>query len=114
MKKIEAERIFLRESTFDDCKFFAEWEQMDSVTEFFTISKGRDYEEVVTEFIKRSEDADKLQLTVCLKEEEKPIGRIYITTRLILREFILPIKLSAERGSAKKPSGRRLRLHLKK
>lgn len=52
---------------------------MDSVTEFFTISKGRDYEEVVTEFIRRSEDADKLQLTVCLKEEEKPIGRIYIS-----------------------------------
>ncbi len=79
MKKIEMERIFLRESTFDDCRFFAEWEQMDSVTEFFTISRGRGYEEVVTEFIKRSEDTDKLQLTVCLKEGERPIGRIYIS-----------------------------------
>lgn len=79
MKKIEMERIFLRESTFDDCRFFAEWEQMDSVTEFFTISKGRDYEEVVTEFIRRSEDTDKLQLTVCLKAGERPIGRIYIS-----------------------------------
>ena len=79
MKKIEMERIFLRESTFDDCRFFAEWEQMDSVTEFFTISRGRGYEEVVTEFIKRSEDTDKLQLTVCLEEGERPIGRIYIS-----------------------------------
>ena len=66
MKNIEGERIVLRESTFDDCRFFAEWEQMDSVTEFFTISKGRDYEEVVTEFIHRCED-------------EKPIGRIYVS-----------------------------------
>lgn len=79
MKKIETERIFLRESSFDDCKFFAEWEQLDTVTEFFTISKGRDYEEVVTEFINRKADDDKLQLTVCLKEDERPIGRIYIS-----------------------------------
>ena len=79
MKKTETGRIFLRESTFDDCVFFAEWEQMDSVTEFFTIITGRDSEEVVTEFIQRSADADKLQLTVCLKENEKPSGRIYIS-----------------------------------
>ena len=79
MKNIEGERIVLRESTFDDCRFFAEWEQMDSVTEFFTISKGRDYEEVVTEFIHRCEDDDKMQLTICLKKDEKPIGRIYVS-----------------------------------
>lgn len=79
MKNIEGERIVLRKSTFDDCRFFAEWEQMDSVTEFFTISKGRDYEEVVTEFIHRCEDDDKMQLTICLKEDGKPIGRIYVS-----------------------------------
>lgn len=79
MKNIEGKRIVLRESTFDDCKFFAEWEQMDSVTEFFTISKGRDYEEVVTEFIQRRGDDDKLQLTICLKETGQPVGRIYVS-----------------------------------
>lgn len=79
MKKTETERIFLRKSTFNDCTYFAKWEQLDSVTEFFTISRGRDYEEVVTEFISRNGDEDKLQLTICLIENEKPIGRIYIS-----------------------------------
>ncbi len=79
MKKVETERIFIRESTFDDCRYFAEWEQTDTVTEFFTIDKGRNYEEVVTEFITRQADDDKLQLTVCYKETEQPIGRIYIS-----------------------------------
>ena len=79
MKNIEAERIVLRESTFEDCRYFAEWEQMDSVTEFFTINKGRDYEEVVTEFVYRTRDTDKLQLTICLKKSGKPIGRIYVS-----------------------------------
>ena len=32
MKKVEMERIFLRESTFDDCEYFAKWEQMETVT----------------------------------------------------------------------------------
>lgn len=79
MKKIEAERIFLRESLFEDCEYFARWEQMPAVTEFFTIDKGRDYREVVTEFIERRKDDDKLQLTVCSKNDGKPIGRIYIS-----------------------------------
>ena len=80
MKKIiESQRLVLRKSTFEDCNQFAVWEQMDSVTEFFTISKGRDYEEIVTEFIHRESEDDKLQLTVCLKDDERPIGRIYIS-----------------------------------
>ena len=79
MKKVEMERIFLRESTFDDCEYFAKWEQMETVTEFFTIDKGRDYQEVVTEFISRQKDDDKIQLTICSKEDERPIGRIYIS-----------------------------------
>ena len=72
-------RIYLRESTFDDCGCFAEWETQPAVTRFFTIDAGRNYEEVVTEFVRRQEDADKLQLTVCLRQNDKPIGRIYIS-----------------------------------
>ena len=83
MKKVEMERIFLRESTFDDCEYFAKWEQMETVTEFFTIDKERDYREVVTEFIDRQKDEDKIQLTVCLKEDGRPIGRIYIADKAI-------------------------------
>ena len=79
MKKVETERIFLRESTFDDCEYFAKWEQMENVTEFFTIDKGRNYEEVVTEFINRQEDEDKIQLTICSKDNDLPIGRIYVS-----------------------------------
>ncbi len=79
VKKIEMKQIYLRESTFDDCRFFAEWETQPAVTRFFTINDGRDYEEVVTEFVHRQEDDDKLQLTVCMKEDDRPIGRIYIS-----------------------------------
>lgn len=79
MKIINGDKVFLRESTFDDCVLFAEWEKDEAVTEFFTIDKGRDYEEVVTEFINRKNDDDKLQLTICLKESEQPVGRIYIS-----------------------------------
>ena len=50
MKKVETERIFIRESTFDDCRYFAEWEQTDTVTEFFTIDKGRNYEEILEQW----------------------------------------------------------------
>ena len=53
VKKIEMKQIYLRESTFDDCRFFAEWETQPAVTRFFTINDGRDYEEVVTEFVHR-------------------------------------------------------------
>ncbi len=79
MKKIEMKRVFLRESCFDDCRFFAEWESRESVTEFFTIDKARSYEEIVTEFIRRRDESDKLQLTICLAEDERAIGRIYIS-----------------------------------
>ncbi len=78
-KRIEGAKIFLRESRFDDCEYFAKWEQEDSVTEFFTINKGRSYEEVVTEFVNRKDDMDKLQLTICMRDSEKPIGRIYVS-----------------------------------
>ncbi len=79
MKKSEGERILLRTSIFDDCRLFAEWETDPQVTRFFTIDKGRTYEEIVTEYVQRKEDKDKLQLTVCLKGAEQPIGRIYIS-----------------------------------
>ena len=79
MKKSEGDRILLRTSSFDDCRLFAEWETNPQVTQFFTIDKGRTYEEIVTEYVQRKDDADKLQLTVCLKDIEKPIGRIYIS-----------------------------------
>lgn len=72
-------RVCLRKSTFDDCRYFAEWEVQPAVTEFFTINKGRDYEEVVREFLGREGDETQVQFTVCLKDTGRPVGRIYIS-----------------------------------
>ena len=72
------EKIFIRESNFDDCKYFARWESEPKVTEFFTIDDGKNYEDTVKEFFKRMEDYTKRQFTVCLTETGEPIGRVYI------------------------------------
>jgi len=77
--KIEGKQVYLRESTFDDCRYFAEWERMDSVTEFFTINADRDYEEVVREFVGRLDSPEEVQFTICMAETDMPVGRIYIS-----------------------------------
>ncbi len=76
---MEAERIILRDSNFDDCSKFAKWETDPFVNTFFTIDDGRDYEEIAREFIERSEDETKRQFTICLKDTGEAIGRIYIS-----------------------------------
>ena len=48
--RLEGKNVYIRESSFDDCTYFAEWEKKPEVTEFFTINESRDYEEVVREF----------------------------------------------------------------
>ena len=74
-----SKNLYLRESTFEDCKLFAIWEQKDYVNEFFTINLDRNYEEVVREFLEREGDNTQIQFTICLREDEKPIDRIYIS-----------------------------------
>ncbi|MEE0516177.1 MAG: GNAT family protein, partial [Emergencia sp.] len=37
------------------------------------------YEEIVTEFVRYNLDPSKLQFTITLKPEDKPIGKIYIS-----------------------------------
>ena len=76
---MESKNLIIRESVFEDCKYFAEWETQPEVTEFFTIDEDRDYEQIVTEFVRYNLDPTKLQFTITLKPEEKPIGRIYIS-----------------------------------
>ena len=48
---METKNLIIRESTFDDCSYFADWESDIAVTEFFSIDESRNYEEVVTVFI---------------------------------------------------------------
>ena len=76
---LESMNLIVRESTFEDCSVFAKWETDPDVTEDFTIDEDRDYEEVVTEFIRYNMDPAKLQFTILLKPDERPIGRIYIS-----------------------------------
>ena len=76
---MESKNLIIRETVFDDCKYFAEWEVLPEVTEFFTIDEGRDYEQVVTEFVRYNLDPTKMQFTITLKPEDKPIGKVYLS-----------------------------------
>lgn len=76
---METKNLDIRESTFDDCILFAKWEQDPAVTEFFTIDEGRSYEDVVTEYVLYRKDSTKIQFTITLKPELRPIGRIFLS-----------------------------------
>lgn len=75
----KGERLYLRKSSFSDCGLFERWETNPAVTEFFTIDKGRDYEEITREYIRREGDDSRRQFTICRNDTEEPIGRIYIS-----------------------------------
>lgn len=76
---MESRNIIVRETVFDDCKYFAEWENRPEVTEFFTMDEGRTYEQIVTEYVRYGLDPSKMQFTITLKPEDKPIGKIYLS-----------------------------------
>ena len=77
--RIDGNKVYLRTTIESDLKYYAEWEQSPSVTEFFTISKGRDYKEIKDEYFARKDDDDKLELSICLKKSDEVIGRMYIS-----------------------------------
>ena len=76
---MESKNLLIRKTCFDDFKYFAEWETQKDVKDFLSISETRSYEEIVREAVLREEDPAKLQFTIILKEENTPIGRIYIS-----------------------------------
>ncbi len=76
---MESTNLIIRETVFSDCQYFAEWENKPYIQEYFIMSSLREYEEIVREFILRTLEKDKLQFTILLREEEKPIGRIFIS-----------------------------------
>lgn len=76
---MESKNLIVRETVFDDCRYFAEWEVRPEVTQFFTMDEDRDYEQIVTEFVRYNLDPTKLQFTITLKPEDKPIGKIYLS-----------------------------------
>ena len=77
--KLEGKNVYISESSFADCEYFAKWEKMPEVTEFFTINETRDYEEVVREYIERLPDPTQVHFTISSREDGRPLGRIYIS-----------------------------------
>ena len=75
----EGEKVYLRETVPSDWEIFAYWEKKPEVTEFFTINEGRDLMEVADEIRGRAEDPTQLDITICLKNNNAPIGRVYIS-----------------------------------
>lgn len=76
---LETKNLIIKESVFADCSKFAEWESNPDVSKFFTIDEERNYEEVVTEYVRYNLDPTKLQFTIYLKEDGRPIGRVYLS-----------------------------------
>lgn len=76
---MESKNLIVREKVFDDCTYFAQWEIRPEVTEFFTMNEDRTYEQIVTEYVRYKLDPSKLQFTITLKPEDKPIGKIYLS-----------------------------------
>ena len=75
----EGEKVYLRDTVTSDWEIFAYWEKKPEVTEFFTINEGRDLMEIAGEIRERADDPSQLDLTICMKSNDAPIGRVYIS-----------------------------------
>lgn len=78
-KLIKSERLYLRPSTFEDCKLFELWESQPYIREFFSMNDWRDYKEIVTEFVIRQQDATHMQFTIVINDTDEPIGRVQLS-----------------------------------
>ncbi len=76
---IETSNLILRESTFDDCALFAEWESREEIQNFFTMNEDHDYEEIVTYYFQALTDPTRELFTILLKPENRVIGRIILS-----------------------------------
>jgi len=76
---METKNLIIRETVFEDCKYFAEWEVDPSVTQYLSFNEDRTYEDVVEEWITDKSDPSKLHFTVVRRDSGEPIGRIYIS-----------------------------------
>ena len=77
--KLEGDKVYLRDTVKSDIEYFAEWEVRPDVTEFFTMNEGRDYKEIEEEIEGRADDPAQLDLTICLKDDGRVAGRVYIS-----------------------------------
>jgi len=76
---METKNYLIRESVFDDYKYFSKWEIDPAVTRFLSYDEGRTYEDVVAEAYANKADETKVDYTIVDKAKNEPIGRIFIS-----------------------------------
>ena len=78
MNPIETKDLIIRDSVFEDLKYFDPWERQPEVTEFFSIADGQSFEDVTKAYVKFDEVEDMRQYTICLRKSGEPVGRIIL------------------------------------
>lgn len=78
MKPIETADLLIRDSIWDDLKYFETWERRPEVHRFFSIKDGQSFEELVRAYVGFDQDPKTRQLTICLRESGEPAGRIIL------------------------------------
>lgn len=76
---METQNLIIRETKFSDYQYFTEWEKDDEIIKYMSYDEDRSYEDVVTEALYNKMDATKLDFTVVIRADEKPVGRISIS-----------------------------------
>lgn len=75
---VETEHLIVRNASFADLDTFAEWESRDDVIEHFCLDRKRDLDTLTDDFHDVTHDPSRKWLTIMLKGNRKPIGRIGI------------------------------------
>ena len=76
---MESNNCIIRESQFEDYKYFAEWEVDPAVTQYLSFDAGRTYEDVVSEAYANKADDTMIDYTIVDKISGEPIGRIFLS-----------------------------------
>lgn len=75
---LETKDLIIRPSRWEDLEIFYPWELEPAVTKFFSIRDGQTMEDVIKKYIADDTDPKAMQFTICMKPDERPIGRIVL------------------------------------
>jgi RimJ/RimL family protein N-acetyltransferase len=76
---IKGEKVYLRPTVESDLVTFAEWESRPEVQAFFTMNYDRSLKDVASEVHGRAGDPGCADFTVCALEDDRLLGRVYIS-----------------------------------
>lgn len=76
---IETENYLIRETVFDDYRYYAEWEIDPDMTRYFALDRDRTYEDVVTEGFAFKSNDSVIDMTITDKKSGEPLGRVIIS-----------------------------------